>query len=91
MEFFRGRDWDGVGLDEFVAALGDYLSWYDSGRLKGFRDGGGARRYERRSTEGAGGSASLHRGRMSPRKCPHPRARSFSGTDNVDVRHKVDA
>lgn len=44
-EFFLGRDWSGVGVEEFEAELDGYLRWYVDGRLKAFRDGG-ATRYE---------------------------------------------
>ena len=39
VEMFRGRDWEGVGVAELVGRVGDYVSWYNSGRLKRFGDG----------------------------------------------------
>lgn len=31
---FEGRDWTGVGFDEFAAALDEYIEWYRGGKLK---------------------------------------------------------
>lgn len=33
-DFFEGRDWAGVGFEEFAAALDRYIEWYRSGKLK---------------------------------------------------------
>ena len=33
-DFFEGRDWTGVGFDEFAAALDEYIEWYRGGKLK---------------------------------------------------------
>lgn len=32
-EFFRGRDWTGVGAGEFSAALDEWVRWFRSGRI----------------------------------------------------------
>ena len=32
--FFEGRDWTGVGFEEFAAALDRYIEWYRGGKLK---------------------------------------------------------
>ena len=40
VEFFHGRDWSGWTAEEFAAALGGYLRWYQEGRLKAFDEGG---------------------------------------------------
>ena len=40
VELFRGRDWEGVSVEGFLAELEGYVSWYNSGRLKAFREGG---------------------------------------------------
>lgn len=34
VEFFYGRDWSGVSLDEFADMLDAYLRWYRDVRLK---------------------------------------------------------
>lgn len=34
MEFFHGRDWRGVSLDEFMGRLDAYLRWYRDHRIK---------------------------------------------------------
>ena len=34
VEFFYGRDWSGVTVEEFMGRLDAYLSWYRDGRLK---------------------------------------------------------
>ena len=34
MEFFYGRDWSGITLDEFADMLDAYLKWYRDARLK---------------------------------------------------------
>ena len=34
IEFFYGRDWDGVGIEEFIAMLDAYLRWYRDIRIK---------------------------------------------------------
>ena len=46
VEMFRGRDWSGWTAEAFGAELSRYLSWYNSGRLKRFRDPDGTTRYE---------------------------------------------
>jgi transposase InsO family protein/transposase-like protein len=33
-EFFYGRSWQGVGIDEFIARLDAYLHWYNEVRIK---------------------------------------------------------
>lgn len=33
-EFFYGKDWKGVGFDEFSALLDDYIEFYNEGRIK---------------------------------------------------------
>lgn len=33
-DFFEGRDWTGVGFEEFAAALERYIVWYRGGKLK---------------------------------------------------------
>lgn len=33
-DFFDGRDWAGVGFEEFARALDGYLEWYRGGKLK---------------------------------------------------------
>ena len=33
-DFFEGRDWSGVGFEEFAAELDGYIEWYRSGKLK---------------------------------------------------------
>jgi transposase InsO family protein/transposase-like protein len=33
-EFFYGRSWQGVGIDEFIAKLDRYLHWYNEARIK---------------------------------------------------------
>lgn len=33
-DFFEGRDWTGVGFEEFAAALDRYIEWYRGGKLK---------------------------------------------------------
>ena len=40
VELFLGRDWSGWTVGAFVAELGRYIGWYNSGRLKAFREGG---------------------------------------------------
>lgn len=32
-EFFRSRDWSGVGVGEFSAALDEWMRWFRSGRI----------------------------------------------------------
>lgn len=39
-EFFRGRDWRGVGAEAFAAELSEWIAWYREGRLKLFDEGG---------------------------------------------------
>ena len=39
-EFFYGRDWAGVSVEEFEGALDGYMRWYRDERLKGFDEGG---------------------------------------------------
>ena len=39
-EFFRGRDWSGAPVGEFVRRLDRWMGWYRSGRLREFREGG---------------------------------------------------
>lgn len=34
VEFFHGRDWSGVTLEEFMGELDGYLRWYNEGRIK---------------------------------------------------------
>lgn len=46
VEMFHGRDWSGWTPDAFAGELAAYIRWYNSGRLKAFRDGDGATRYE---------------------------------------------
>ncbi|MGI6230579.1 MAG: IS3 family transposase [Tractidigestivibacter sp.] len=41
-EFYNGRDWSGVGPEEFVEDLGRFIGWYRSGRLKRFGGGAGS-------------------------------------------------
>ena len=43
---FDGRDWAGVGLEEFRAEVDAYMAWYRDGRLKRFEEPGGGHRYE---------------------------------------------
>ena len=45
-EMFDGRDWAGVGLEEFRAEVDAYMAWYRDGRLKRFEEPGGGHRYE---------------------------------------------
>ena len=33
-DFFEGRDWTGLGFEEFAAALDRYIEWYRSGKVK---------------------------------------------------------
>lgn len=33
-EFFFHRDWKGFGMDEFMSMLGEYLVFYNEGRIK---------------------------------------------------------
>ncbi len=33
-DFYEGRDWTGVGFEEFRRLLNDYIEWYRSGKLK---------------------------------------------------------
>ena len=33
-DFFEGRDWAGVGFEEFAAALDRHIEWYRSGKVK---------------------------------------------------------
>lgn len=33
-EFFYYEDWEGVGADEFISLLGDYIEYYNEGRIK---------------------------------------------------------
>ena len=35
IEFFRGRDWSEVTIEEFMGMLDAYLRWYRDVRLKG--------------------------------------------------------
>ena len=39
-EFFHGRDWRGVGQDEFIAMLDSWLRRYSTERIKYFKEGG---------------------------------------------------
>lgn len=39
-EFFYGRDWEGVGADEFIGKLDEWMRYYSEGRLKVFRENG---------------------------------------------------
>ena len=34
MEFFYGRDWRGVTMEEFVGMLDGYMKWYHDERRK---------------------------------------------------------
>ena len=34
IEYFYGRDWDGVTIEEFVGMLDAYLRWYRDVRIK---------------------------------------------------------
>ena len=34
VEFFYGRDWDGVTIEEFITMLDAYLRWYRDIRIK---------------------------------------------------------
>ena len=45
-EFFRRRDWAGVGIAELRAELSDYIRWYAEGRLKRFEEPDGTHVYE---------------------------------------------
>jgi hypothetical protein len=38
-EFFRGRDWSGVGADESTTRLDEWFKRYRSSRLRAFREG----------------------------------------------------
>ena len=38
IEFFHGRDWAGVALEEFADMLDAYLRWYRDVRIKGDLD-----------------------------------------------------
>lgn len=40
-EFFHGRDWSGVGAEEFMERLDEWMRYYRSGRLRPFREDGG--------------------------------------------------
>ena len=33
-EFFYGRDWNDVGVDEFISMLDDYMRYYRDDRIK---------------------------------------------------------
>lgn len=46
VEMFHGRDWSGRTAEDLAAEIGRYVEWYNSGRLKAFRDGDGRVRYE---------------------------------------------
>lgn len=46
VEFFRARDWSGWTAEAFMEELGRYIDWYNSGRLKEFRDAGGHRYFD---------------------------------------------
>lgn len=46
VEMFEGRDWSGWTPDAFAGELAAYVRWYNSGRLKAFRDGDGRVRHE---------------------------------------------
>ena len=39
VELFHLADWEGWAVEGFVAKLGSYIDWYNSGRLKGFESG----------------------------------------------------
>jgi transposase InsO family protein len=39
-EFFHGRDWSGVGAEEFMTRLDAWMEHYRSGRLRAFREDG---------------------------------------------------
>lgn len=39
-EFFYGRDWSGVGAEEFMGRLDAWVRFYSDGRLKAFRENG---------------------------------------------------
>ena len=39
-EFYNGRDWSRMPVDEFIAKLDEYISWYCDGRLKAFQEDG---------------------------------------------------
>lgn len=45
-EMFDGRDWAGVGLEEFRGEVDAYMAWYRDGRLKRFDEPGGGCSYE---------------------------------------------
>lgn len=40
-ELLGGRDWEGVGAEEFARGLDGYIRWYRDGRLKRFEGPGG--------------------------------------------------
>lgn len=46
-EFSCGRDWDGVGMEEFIAMLDAYLRWYRDIRIKGGLDHRSPMQYRR--------------------------------------------
>lgn len=39
-EFYNGRTWDNVSIEEFEEQLNGYIEWYREGRLKAFREDG---------------------------------------------------
>ena len=45
-EMFDGRDWAGVGLEEFRGEVDAYMAWYRAERLKRFDEPGGGCSYE---------------------------------------------
>ena len=40
VEMFRGRDWSGWTPEAFAGELAAYIRWYNSARIKAFREGG---------------------------------------------------
>ena len=47
VEFFYGRDWDGVAIEEFITMLDAYLRWYRDIRIKSDLDYKSPMRYRR--------------------------------------------
>jgi transposase InsO family protein len=39
-EFFYGRDWKGVGAEEFMRRLNEWIVFYSRERLKAFKENG---------------------------------------------------
>lgn len=40
VEMFEGRDWSGWTPDAFAGGLAAYICWYNTSRIKAFREGG---------------------------------------------------